>query len=83
MREAMAVANAQGIALDEKDFAEYVALADFLSPESMPSMRQDALAHRPTEVELFSGTLLSKAKTFGIKAPVNAWLYEKITALEK
>lgn len=83
MREAAAVANAQGIALNQKDFDEYVALADALSPESMPSMRQDALAHRPTEVELFSGTLLAKAKKFGISAPVNAWLYEKITALEK
>ncbi len=81
MREAMAVANARGIALTEKDFEEYLALTDSLSPHSMPSMRQDALAGRATEVELFAGTMLSLAKEYGIDTPVNAWLYEKICAL--
>lgn len=81
MREAMAVACARGIPLTEQDFAEYLALTDSLSPDSMPSMRQDTLAGRATEVELFSGTMLALAKQYGIDTPVNAWLYEKICAL--
>lgn len=82
MREAIAVANACGIALSEQDLQEYIALAGTLAPESMPSMRQDALAHRKTEVELFAGTVLAKARELGLETPINAWLYERLRALE-
>ena len=47
----------------------------------MPSMRQDTLARRPTEVELFAGTVIRKARTLGIAVPVNEALYREITAL--
>ena len=82
MREAIEVARACGIALTEQDLQEYIALAGTLAPESMPSMRQDALAHRKTEVELFAGTVLARARELGLATPVNAWLYEKLQALE-
>lgn len=82
MREAMMVANAEGIALGEADYNAYVQLMDNLNAGSMPSMRQDALAGRRTEVELFAGTLLAKAQKHGLKAPVNQWLYDEIARLE-
>ncbi len=81
MREARAIANAKGIELTDKDLEEYVALGDSLAPTSMPSMRQDALAGRPTEVELFAGVVLSLGKKFGIETPVNAKLYEVLKKL--
>lgn len=34
-------------------------------------MRQDALAGRPTEVDLFAGTVIEMGKKFGIPTPVN------------
>ena len=45
-------------------------------------MRQDTLAKRPTEVDLFAGTVIEKAKAAGIEVPVNTALYEKIKAIE-
>ncbi|MPN43773.1 hypothetical protein SDC9_191333 [bioreactor metagenome] len=45
-------------------------------------MRQDVEARRPTEVELFSGTVLSLADRHGIDCPVNRMLYDKIRAIE-
>ena len=45
-------------------------------------MCQDVLAGRKTEVDLFSGTILSLAKEAGIQVPVNEYLYEKIRELE-
>ncbi len=81
MREVIAVAEKSGINLTEDDLNEYVAIIDTLSPDGMPSMRQDTLARRPTEVELFAGTVMRKARTLGIAVPVNEALYREITAL--
>lgn len=81
MREVISVAQACGIRVTEEDLNEYVAIIDTLSPDGMPSMRQDTLAHRATEVELFAGTVIHKAKSLGIAVPVNEALYREITAL--
>lgn len=78
MREVMAISQAEGTGLEEADLEEYIALMDSLNPESLPSMRQDTLAGRETEVELFAGTVLEKGRRLGIDTPVNAWLYEEI-----
>lgn len=83
MREAMRIANAEGIPLDESDYAAYVSLLDNLYADGMPSMRQDALAGRPTELELFAGTVLAKGRKLGIATPVNEWLYKEISSMEK
>ncbi len=83
MREAMSIANAEGIPLDESDYKAYVSLLDSLYPDGMPSMRQDALAGRSTELELFAGTVLAKGRKLGIETPVNAWLYREISSMEK
>ena len=57
-------------------------LIDTLNPNGMPSMRQDGLARRKSEVELFSGTVLALAKKHNISTPVNAKIYEKIHSME-
>ena len=81
MREARLIANAKGIPLTDGDLEEYVALGDSLAPTSMPSMRQDALAGRPTEVELFAGVVLALGKKYGIETPVNAKLHDALKKL--
>lgn len=45
-------------------------------------MCQDVLAGRPTEVELFAGTMLKIAEEEGLSLPVNAFLYERLKELE-
>ena len=79
----MQIAQASGIPVTEKDFQFYVDLIDTLDPEGMPSMRQDGLAGRPTEVELFAGTAVRKGHALGIPVPENESLYQEILTLEK
>ncbi|MDO5537483.1 MAG: 2-dehydropantoate 2-reductase [Desulfovibrionaceae bacterium] len=82
MREAMAIANAEGVNLTEKDFEEYKRVLDGLSSDSMPSMRQDALAGRRTEMALFAGTVLEKGRKLGIDTPINYWLNDELVNID-
>lgn len=82
MHEVIALANLEGIHLTEADLDSYIELIRTLSPEGMPSMRQDAISHRLTEVEMFSGTVKKLAEKHGLAVPVNDWLYKKIKELE-
>lgn len=82
MREVIAVACAEGVHLGEEDLEGYMTLADTLDPDGMPSMRQDGLAKRYSEVDLFSGTVIEKAAKHGIDVPVNRELNRKIKEIE-
>jgi 2-dehydropantoate 2-reductase len=82
MKEVIPLAKAEGVPISEKDLWEYVALVDTLNPEGMPSMRQDGLAGRKSEVESFSGTLIRRAAIAGLAVPVNTSLYKQIRARE-
>ncbi len=82
MREVIALAGLEGVGLTEADLNSYVALVDTLSPEGMPSMRQDGIEQRRSEVAFFSGTVLEKAREHGLAVPVNEALYHAIMAIE-
>lgn len=82
MDEARKVGACQGVLVTRKDLQDYLAVLDGLDPKAMPSMRQDSLAHRPSEVELFAGTVCRLAQQYGMQAPVNAALQEKIREIE-
>lgn len=82
MREVIPVANAEGIHLTEQDLQDNLDLLGILAPENMPSMRQDGLARRYSEVELFAGTVLRKAKAHDIATPVNQYLYDEVNKIE-
>lgn len=82
MREVILLAQKEGIFLTEKDLEEYVRLIDSINPDGMPSMRQDGIEKRPSEVEFFAGTVLKKAKKYGLQTPVNEELYKKILEIE-
>lgn len=82
MREVIQVADAEGVRLTEEDVLWWMNLLATFNSENCPSMRQDALAKRKTEVEMFSGVILAKAKRYGISVPTNEWLYRRILELE-
>lgn len=82
MHEVIPVAQAEGVPLKEKDIQNVVSIIDSVDPNGMPSMRQDGLAKRPTEVELFSGTILAKSKEHGLTSPVNEYLYKEVKRKE-
>ena len=82
MREALAVARAEGVDVTEADLAQMAALVVSLDPDGMPSMAQDRINEKPTEVEEFSGTVIRLAERHGLLVPTNRWLHERIRELE-
>ena len=65
---------------NHKAFLE--SMAPTFNPDGMPSMRQDVLAKRPTEVEQFAGVVRRLAKKHGMPTPANDFFYEKIREIE-
>lgn len=82
MREVLALSQKEGTGLTNKDFRDYLQIIDELNPDGMPSMRQDRLAKRLTEVDLFAGTVIRKAEKYGLPVPVNRRLYAEIKSFE-
>lgn len=82
MNEVAAVGRACGIGLTDEDVAYWLDIIDHLNPAGLPSLRQDVLAQRPTEVELFSGTINRLGAQYGVPTPQNERFYEAIKALE-
>ncbi|MGN1180236.1 MAG: ketopantoate reductase family protein [Suilimivivens sp.] len=66
----------------KEDMEAYVALVDTLNPDGMPSMRQDGISKRYSEVDFFAGTVIEKAKQYGLEVPVNRMLYDKVKEME-
>ena len=79
MREVMYIANKKGIAVSEDEVETYFNLMKTFAPDSMPSMCQDVLQGRKTEVDMFAGTVIRLGKEVGVETPFNEFLYEKLT----
>ena len=71
MREVCRLAAVEGITLTEDDINAAIELEKTLKPDGYPSMRQDAIAGRKTEVDLFAGTVIEMGRKYGISTPVN------------
>ena len=82
MEEVIRLSQAAGINLTQEDAEYYKKVIATLKPDGVPSMRQDAIAKRKTEVEMFAGMVRKLAKEHGIATPVNDLLYSKIKEIE-
>lgn len=82
MREARAVANAEGINVSEDDLTQMARLIATLDPDGMPSMAQDRINKKPTEVEEFAGTVIRLAERHNMLVPTNRFLYQRIRQIE-
>lgn len=83
MREVQAVAREEGVVLDEADVDSMVRIIAGLDPDGMPSMAQDRVNRRPSEVEEFSGEVIALAeKHGGVHVPQNRWLNRRIHEIE-
>ena len=83
MDEVILLSRAVGINLSQEDADYYKKIIATLKPDGVPSMRQDGIAKRKTEVEMFAGIVKKLAKKYGIATPVNDLLYEKIKKIEE
>lgn len=82
MEEVRRLSELAGTGVTKEDLDAYVALVDTLNPEGMPSMRQDGLAGRYSEVDFFAGTVIRKAKEYDLPVPVNQSLYDTVKKIE-
>ena len=82
MREVIALAGAEGVALGEEDIGTVIRINESLGSSGKPSMGQDRDARRPSEVEMFSGAVIAMAKEHGIPVPVNEYIHGKVREIE-
>ncbi len=82
MGEVIGVAAAEGVVLTREDLDADIDVLATLDPMGRPSMGQDGLARRPSEVELFSGTMIRLAERHGMDVPQNRWLHDRIGKIE-
>ena len=77
-REVLLLAPKEGVELNPAAIDEYFEIIGRLAPDGKTSMLQDMESGRPTEVELFSGTVGALGRRHGIPTPVNDVLYRLI-----
>jgi 2-dehydropantoate 2-reductase len=83
MREVIAVANAEGIDLNESGIGSSFDILNILSGEGFTSMCQDVLAGRKTELEMFSPIVMDLAQKHGISVPMIETLYLQMRTIER
>lgn len=82
-REVIAVANAQGIAMDERDIAVWDQQLSGLSCHGISSTLQDIRAKRKTEVGLYGVEVCRLGRLLGVDTPVNEMLVSRILDIER
>jgi 2-dehydropantoate 2-reductase len=83
MREVIAVANAEGIDLNETDIEAWHNTLNRFNPAGFTSMCHDVIMGRKTELEMFSLTMMELGKKHGIPVPVNEMLYLQLRVIEQ
>ncbi len=81
-REVIAIANAAGIGLSEKELVQQKEYLKKMIPYGKPSTLQDLEARKKTEVDYFAGTVIRLGKQYCIPTPYNQLFYHMIHALE-
>ena len=82
MEEAAAVAEAENISGTNEMIADGMQVVLTMPENVKTSMLQDMLAHRPSEVDAFAGTLCAKARKYGIPTPLNDEVFAEIRRRE-
>ncbi len=82
MQEVRAVADAEGIKITAQAIGEYIDIIRTLRPDSVPSMRQDSMQKRKTEVDMFAGTVIELAEKHNIPVPANEFLFYRAKQIE-
>jgi len=83
MLEAAAVAQAENIYGTGEMISAAMEVILTMPENVKTSMLQDVLAHRPSEIDAFAGTLSAKAEKLGIPTPYNNEVLAEITRREK
>lgn len=82
MREVLSIANIKGIALKESDIAKCIDIERTLDPDGTPSMGQDRINKKKSEVDMFAGEVMKLGKELGVLVPANEYIYERVQEIE-
>jgi 2-dehydropantoate 2-reductase len=82
MREVRVIALEEGVTLTEADLNRCMEIERTLDPDATPSMGQDRINRKPSEVEMFAGTVISLAEKHNIQVPANRYLYRRVYEIE-
>jgi 2-dehydropantoate 2-reductase len=80
--EVVAVAHKQNIAVDRKRICTTVEMALTEHRDHQPSMLQDILKNRKTEIEFINGAVIKTARQLDMMLPVNETVYGLLKILE-
>jgi 2-dehydropantoate 2-reductase len=79
--EGLAVARALGIELSD-DPLTLIAEGARINHRHRPSMLQDVLARRPTEIDMLNGGIVREAAAHGVQTPLHAAIHALVTGLQ-
>jgi 2-dehydropantoate 2-reductase len=79
--EGLAVARALGIEVDDDPLA-LIAEAARINYRHQPSMLQDVLAERSTEIDMLNGGIVREGVAHGVPTPLHAAVYALVTGLQ-
>lgn len=82
-REVIAIANAAGIGLSDKELVQQKEYLMKMIPHGKPSTLQDLEAGKKTEVDYFAGAVIRLGKKYHVPTPYNELFYHMIHALEE
>ena len=82
MRETCSVAQAMGIPVGEPEVRQYLNILRTLDPEALPSMGQDRRQRKPSEVDMFAGTVIRYGQKLGIETPVSEFMLRRVREIE-
>ncbi len=83
MREVASVAAAYGVHFTEEELARQDVVVTRIPALNKPSTLQDIENKRPTEIAMFSGTLIKLGEKAGVPTPFNQMFYHGIRVLEQ
>jgi len=81
--EVVSVARRKGIAAQRERILATLAMAFREHRDHQPSMLQDILARRRTEIDFINGAVVEEARALEIAVPVNETLYRLVKTLER
>ena len=80
--EAVKVAQAHGVNLSA-DYIEHLKnVWDKFAPDYSPSLQQDIIDGRPSELEVWFGTIVRMGRKVGVETPVNEFIYNVLLPQE-
>lgn len=81
-KEVISVANMKNISANADNVIKLIELDFVEHAEHMPSMMQDVLGNRTTEIDFINGAVVNEAEKLGVDVPVTKVLYQLISIIQ-